>query len=444
MALNKSLSADTINAINLLQDAMKPCFEQVDTKAYSSIKPLLAQLGSRLAENALVVVAAEPQLFYSAKNLFCKALNLRMLGNDQITAALPVDYSPKTEQEYRLVTEFPADADIFVSANGLFTGFAVKSGSQTIAFLPLETKRLEALTGDSFGAFLKANYSGSDDSAFDTHVIPDDDAGMETPAPESTAPAHYLATVAAVRELRFNDVKLAMAKCGPWESVQSLTSGVTGSENFIVFDSVAAEKWLEGEFDEYFPGVARAALERCGTDFAGAISPLYSGENNEKFMFTVLTDGKTADIKKVTGTDSGEIVVDSICGFMKAVEEAAKAHEGNPIAENVKIIKKPKAAAGGVEKSKAPTVIAIIGVVLAIILSVAVGWFTKDIIKPDEPETTSEIITEYIYEIETETETEAESESETEEGETLEGESEEGESESEEEETADDDTSAEQ
>ena len=94
MSLNKSLSAETMRALNALQSAVSNSFS-CTSNAYSSIKQLLSQLGERLKENSLVIIAAEPALFYSAKEVFCQALSLKCENSDDVIASLPTSYFPK-------------------------------------------------------------------------------------------------------------------------------------------------------------------------------------------------------------------------------------------------------------------------------------------------------------------------------------------------------------
>ncbi|MBR3439921.1 MAG: hypothetical protein IKH13_10510, partial [Clostridia bacterium] len=153
MSLSKTMSAETTRALTILQEAVSNYFN-CTSNAYSSVKQLLAQLGERLKENSLVIIAAEPALFYSAKEIFCQALSLKCENSEDVIASLPTSYFPKNEREYRVVAGFPKHSDILFTPNGLFSGFCVANGTQRIAFVPLEEKITATLLAGSLGETL--------------------------------------------------------------------------------------------------------------------------------------------------------------------------------------------------------------------------------------------------------------------------------------------------
>ncbi|MBR6005574.1 MAG: hypothetical protein IK063_05025, partial [Clostridia bacterium] len=72
LTLCKTQAEETPSALIALSGAVSKYFE-VETEEFTSIKPLFARLGAQLSENNLVIIAAEPALFYSAKETFCQA-----------------------------------------------------------------------------------------------------------------------------------------------------------------------------------------------------------------------------------------------------------------------------------------------------------------------------------------------------------------------------------
>ena len=459
MSLTKSMSAETTRALSALQDAVSNCFN-CTSNGYSSVKQLLSQLGERLKENSLVIIAAEPSLFYSAKEIFCQALSLKCENSDDVIASLPTSYFPKNEREYRAVAGFPKHSEILYTPNGLFSGFCIANGTQRIAFVPLEEKLTATLLAGSLGQALarfgdENNIVVSDildenteepeaaPESADDEVTKETDGEPETiiaePEAPAASPAAPVAPVAAqteepvkktpkeilkddvlalVKALNDTDTTLAIAQNASLKHLQMLIKDTPGSDGNIIFDETPVEKWQGGKFNEYFANLAKGTFERCSTDFAGAASTLYSDATG-RFMFYVVADSQGAKITKVTGNDPNEIIFKTMTGLLNALKER--------ILADVKV--KPEeetAPANEVVKSSTPLIISAIVLIIAVIASAAVAFYMKG--SGDETPTVPE--TSYVEEITepetttqeetTEEQTEEESEESTEEESTSE------------------------
>lgn len=175
MALDKTLNAEGMQALDLLKNSMQDVFDSVSANAYSALPSMLAQLGPKLTENKAVILAVSPKAFYNAKFGLRKALSLTLERSDDVTASLPTDYFPKTREEYEIVTGFPAGSKIFMTHNGLLTGFAIQSGKQTILFLPLEANRLFPMLRDDVCPYLKAQFAPAEPKAAPAAPLTDDE-----------------------------------------------------------------------------------------------------------------------------------------------------------------------------------------------------------------------------------------------------------------------------
>lgn len=440
MSLSKTMSAETTRALTVLQEAVSNNFN-CTSNAYSSVKQLLSQLGERLKENSLVIIAAEPSLFYSAKEIFCQALSLKCENSEDVIASLPTSYFPKNEREYRVVAGFPKNSDILFTPNGLFSGFCVANGTQRIAFVPLEEKITATLLAGSLGETLarfgdENNIVVSDilsDDAEDEEPVAanaDDEVTQEVDDEPKTinadsvpvvapvipaAPAEPAAPVATAtaepakktpREILKEDVQalvkalvdtdstLAIAQNASLKHLLLLIKSTPGSEDRVVFDETPVEKWQGGKFNEYFANLAKSTFERCGTDYAGAASTLYSDATG-RFMFYVVADSQGAKITKVTGNDPNEIIFKTMTGLINTLKDRILANKEIKPAEE-------ETPSNEVVKSSTPLVISAVVLIIAIIASAAVAFYMKDKNDiPDIPETTA-----YVEEI-TEPETTA-------------------------------------
>ena len=430
MSLSKTMSAETTRALTVLQEAVSNYFN-CTSNAYSSVKQLLSQLGERLNENSLVIIAVEPALFYSAKEIFCQALSLKCENSEDVIASLPTSYFPKNEREYRVVAGFPKHSDILFTPNGLFSGFCVANGTQRIAFVPLEEKITATLLAGSLGETLArfgdennivvsdiladdaeadapvesaaaaAEEKGTEETDDEPKTISADAvpaaAPVESAAPVATATAEPAkktpreilkeSVEALVKALVDTDSTLAIAQNASLKHLLLLIKNTAGSEDHVVFDETPVEKWAGGKFNEYFANLAKGTFERCGTDYAGAASTLYSDATG-RFMFYVVADSQGAKITKVTGNDPNEIIFKTMTGLISALKERILANAA------VRSEEEEETAGNEVVKSSTPLIISAIVLIIAIIASAAVAFYMKDSNDADIPETTA-----YVEEI---------------------------------------------
>jgi peptidoglycan hydrolase-like amidase len=101
----------------------------------SSFEELLSLLPAHLSRSGVVFVAVAPESFRACKTrLFA---SLEGLKTTSAPAALALQSEPRPEDAV-----LPENAAVFLSADGLFNGFAMRSGKQHLLFLPLAAERL--------------------------------------------------------------------------------------------------------------------------------------------------------------------------------------------------------------------------------------------------------------------------------------------------------------
>ena len=466
LTLCKTSAEETPSALIALSEAVSKYFE-VETKEFTSIKPLFAQLGAQLTENNLVIIAAEPALFYSAKETFCQALSLKCENSEEVIASLPTSYFPKTEREYRVVAGFPRKSEILFTTNGLFSGFCSKAGEQKIIFLPLEDKLIRAMLAGDLGEMLEK--ISDENTIVETDILAEQEPEKEpeqeaapkaqaeeeapaqeeqeepktiiagpagapvappvAPVAESTAPAGIPISQSAaaqqprtgssllqenfanmVNALKNAGASLSFALSGPYKYIINLIESVPESKSVVCLDTAPAPKWSSGQFNDYFASLAKTTFENCGTDLAGAVSTLYTDATG-KFMFFVVADAAGAKITKVSGKEANEIVFKCMTGLVKAITDKANLRAAEMPAQEKK---------NEVVKSHAPLAIAAVMLVMAIIAStfISVYFGGKKEEAPTEPASVEQITetqptTTAPVTTEPETTTGAEGESET-------------------------------
>ncbi len=313
LILDKTQREQNAEASALLHSALGSKKISVD-ETFTSSKALFSAVGAALGANQTVIVAAEPAVFYAAKNMLIKALSLKTAENSDVAALLPVGYTPKSEEEYAAVTGFPKKAQVFPTKNGLFTAFMLSAGGKNLLFLPLKTSCLKEYLGAEIGEIIKNLDAAERTSrlipALDTLPVQKKPALPELPKAEAQT---------LCMQLEAKGMKVAVAQMGPTGALKELFE----SGSAFVFDETPCGKWTDGEFNDYFAAEVKSCIERNGTDTGIAVSGLYSDkETNGKFMFCCVADKAGADIIKVSGENAASVASDCMSRLVEALSDS--------------------------------------------------------------------------------------------------------------------------
>jgi len=131
-------------------------------ETFTDAKEMLRVLSASFSHSKVVTVCADRARYLYLKKLLFQALSLESEVSVALTAAIQSfdsDISGETSAEHALV---PKSASVFVSGDGLFSGFAVRSGKQHLVVLPLDLERLDSILENGFTAYMKTAIAADD------------------------------------------------------------------------------------------------------------------------------------------------------------------------------------------------------------------------------------------------------------------------------------------
>lgn len=111
---------------------------QAVTSVYSTVQSGMSEIAGALRTNNIVVLFADERIYHEAKRSICKAFKFEMIHSEQVLKKLS---SMENSERYMMHALMPKNATPFPLADGLFPGFAVRSKSQCIFFLPFSEDR---------------------------------------------------------------------------------------------------------------------------------------------------------------------------------------------------------------------------------------------------------------------------------------------------------------
>lgn len=252
---------------------------------FTDSRELFSALAGAFGDSETVVLAAAERHYIEIKKLLFDALRTKTASSDRIAEVLE-----KADEDQCLM---PADAQIFVTDDGKYSGFIEKSGSQTLVFLPLSDGRCAKVAEELKLVFLPVEKAA--ESANTTE--PDANGAGEPSAEEKCDPEE----VVALLKERGLSVAVASSKNSPF--VFSVLPYDDGSDfgDVIFAQSVDVERQEDESHGEYIAAMAGRARAKSGASIGAAISNVFRNddENSKHFMLICIADENKARVFKV-------------------------------------------------------------------------------------------------------------------------------------------------
>lgn len=269
-----------------------------------SYEQLFEQAETLLAAGAEVIIAAEPADYNSVKQNVLLRFGLEPTVSEKISALVK---SSENAFDAEIFSLMPENGIFHLSPDGRYSGFSVKHGEGRLTFLPLDFGRLGVILDSFISNCIEAKQ-------------PAPEAGEY--AAENDNPLDFSEPVSKmVYSLVHLDASLAVANGEAASWIRGLYGRVEGLSESVGFFDVSEEDEPEeksGEEDKAEEAeepkkresvsaktirFAREAMRNCETDFGGAISDVYSAENEDGtmnyFAFVAVADKNGAKAKKI-------------------------------------------------------------------------------------------------------------------------------------------------
>ncbi len=252
---------------------------------FTDSRELFSALAGAFGDSETVVLAAAERHYIEIKKLLFDALRTKTASSDRIAEVL------ETADEDQCL--MPADAQILVTDDGKYSGFIEKSGSQTLAFLPLSDGRCAKVAEELKLVFLPVEKAA--ESANTTE--PDANGAGEPSAEEKCDPEE----VVALLKERGLSVAVASSKNSPFVFSVLPYDDESDFGDAIFARSVDIERQEDESHGEYIAAMAGRARAKSGASIGAAISNVFRNddEDSKHFMLICIADENKARVFKV-------------------------------------------------------------------------------------------------------------------------------------------------
>lgn len=343
-------------AADLLEQKLRGYDSQASSADYGDPVSLADAVADYTQNGGIIVAAASLSEFLNVKYRLLKLFSSKITRNSAIISAMG-DNAPENPKEKDLHAAMPEKSKAFVSADGLFTPFAKEYNGAIVMLMPLDEARLVAAFENGAESFFSNALSG-----------------ITTPQKPNMSQVK-----ASVEKVIKSGKTVAISPCGSSKAILTVIAAVPDSEDAFIPDSTLRERAENENIEDYISQSAKLSKETAEADLGVSISEITCAENGEEYVTVCVADShkaKAARVFAIPGEDKKMLMAAAVIQLCSMLEEYTGA---------AGFVMPPK------KRSKAPLIIAISAVVLAILICLSVGAFAifskdKSLLANAEPE----------------------------------------------------------
>lgn len=268
IALNTSGAETVQSAADKIRSSLSG-LGRCDFRLCSSMAQVSAALSDAFANSGIIAVGVEPSVYSKAKLAILRAMHVQTKMNQTVRDRIGANRSLDTQQ-ISLHCAMPESADVFLSDDGLFSGFSLVSGEQHFVMLPLDKLRLDVQLACVEAHFERTGINQISDSVQVSQ--PEEEPQPET-APQSDC------VEKAVSLLREKGKKIYFAATASCEMVKDLCAEDVINDVFM-FTDYSAQRGDEAP-RSYIADLARFAIPEGEDALGAAVSNVYTGNSQE-------------------------------------------------------------------------------------------------------------------------------------------------------------------
>ena len=250
---------------------------------FEDIREMFVALQSALENDELIITAVDVKNYLKFKNALIQAFGTEVVYNSSVLKRLEnLSLDDKKKQAF---SAFPEPATVFLSDDGMYSGFAMANESQYLVFLPIDNYRIDEILRNGVIPFLNEQMVEK----------------YEDIASTIEKPAYYDKVSYAVNSILEAGTLVAVNGTRNAEVLKSCGDSVIGFDKAFVFTPYVEDK---GKINptEYTAQLARVSLDLSSAKFGACISDIYTS-NDAKYICIAVSDGDSALVRKLYMAD---------------------------------------------------------------------------------------------------------------------------------------------
>ena len=351
---------------------------------YTSLKDMFGGLSKALKSSDFIVIAVDSSIYNSTKLKLMAALSLKKEQNEAVLKKLSKLELDESAQEKNAA--MPEGATVFVSVDGINSGFAVKKGSQTIVMIPFDDQRLDSVLKRGLVPYITNGgrlNSASEPEAAHTHEEKEEitsETTSEISEQEMDIAAHTL------NILKESDVKVAVNGNTNATVMREFAVGLDDFDEYFTFTPHIEDR---GDYNvtDYTAQMARSAKALSSATLGACISDIFTTNDGCDYICISVATDKSALVRKLykeDGEDDAHLIRIACEEVFALIGE--KAMGNNSVGIEIAQDEAPKADKKLSKKAK-KAIISVIAIILVAAITVGSVYFVKQKNNNKEPQT---------------------------------------------------------
>ena len=351
---------------------------------YTSLKDMFGGLSKALKSSDFIVIAVDSSIYNSTKLKLMTALSLKKEQNEEVLKKLSKLELDESAQEKNAT--MPEGATVFVSVDGVNSGFAVKKGSQTIVMIPFDDQRLDSVLKRGLVPYITNGgrlTSASEPEEAPTHEEKEEitsETASEISEQEKDIAAHTL------NILKESDVKIAVNGNTNATVMREFAVGLDDFDEYFTFTPHIEDR---GDYNvtDYTAQMARSAKDLSSATLGACISDIFTTNDGCDYICISVATDKSALVRKLykeEGEDDAHLIRIACEEIFALIGE--KAMGNNSVGIEIAQDEAPKADKKLSKKAK-KAIISVIAIILVAAITVGSVYFVKQKNNNKEPQT---------------------------------------------------------
>lgn len=351
---------------------------------YTSLKDMFGGLSKALKDSDFIVIAVDSSIYNSTKLKLMTALSLKKEQNEAVLKKLSKLELDESAQEKNAA--MPEGATVFVSVDGINSGFAVKKGSQTIVMIPFDDQRLDSVLKRGLVPYI--TNGGRLNSASEPETAPTHEEKEENSSETASEISEQEKDIAAhtLNILKESDVKIAVNGNTNATVMREFAVGLDDFDEYFTFTPHIEDR---GDYNvtDYTAQMARSAKDLSSATLGACISDIFTTDDGCDYICISVATDKSALVRKLykeEGEDDAHFIRIACEELFALIGE--KAMGNNSVGIEIAQDEAPKADKKLSKKAK-KAIISVIAIILVAAITVGSVYFVKQKNNNKEPQT---------------------------------------------------------
>lgn len=351
---------------------------------YTSLKDMFGGLSKALKSSNFIVIAVDSSIYNSTKLKLMTALSLKKEQNEAVLKKLSKLELDESALEKNAA--MPEGATVFVSVDGINSGFAVKKGSQTIVMIPFDDQRLDSVLKRGLVPYI--TNGGRLNSASEPEAAPTHEEKEEITSETTSEISEQEMGIAAhtLNILKESDIKVAVNGNTNATVMREFAVGLDDFDEYFTFTPHIEDR---GDYNvtDYTAQMARSAKALSSATLGACISDIFTTNDGCDYICISVATDKSALVRKLykeEGEDDAHLIRIACEEVFALIGE--KAMGNNSVGIEIAQDEAPKADKKLSKKAK-KAIISVIAIILVAAITVGSVYFVKQKNNNKEPQT---------------------------------------------------------